>query len=92
MNVQKIPYKQLMTDLEDSKADIINCQTALKMGILEVQGFRVQKRLDDNKNFIEIINKEIQRRIETGEVSLEPGTSGFKLVQNFADSNHDTGN
>ena len=70
MDIQEIPYKQLITDLEDSKADIINCQTALCMGIIEVKGSSVQKRLNDNKKFIEIINKEIQRRAEIGEVPL----------------------
>ena len=62
-DIKTIPDDVLEKDLEDSYKDVLDCTTALKVGVTNYSGGSVQERLDNNKQFIEVIETEIQRRI-----------------------------
>ena len=62
MDITTIPKEELEKDLKDSIADIVICSKALAIGIKEHKGTSVQERLKDNKYFVEVISKELDRR------------------------------
>lgn len=62
--IEDIPTHELKSDLDDSYADIMNCEAALKLGITQHNGYDIQERLDRNKRFIEVITAELERRGE----------------------------
>ena len=64
-----ISTDELKKDLSDSEKDILVCQQALDLGIFNYSGGSVKERLEDNKRFIEIITKELNRRVND-----HPGT------------------
>ncbi len=61
-DIKTIPDDVLEKDLEDSYKDVLDCTTALKVGVTNYSGGSVQERLDNNKQFIKVIEAEIQRR------------------------------
>ena len=69
INLSLIPIETLNKDLLESKEDILVCQQALDLGIFNYSGGSVKERLEDNKRFIEIITKELNRRVND-----HPGT------------------
>jgi len=57
-----IPEAELLADLQESKNDIVACETAIKIGVLDYSGGSVKDRLEKNKEFVKIINAELERR------------------------------
>lgn len=70
-DITKIPEEELRKDLEDSYADIINCEAALLVSITSYSGGSVQERLDANKGFIEAISVELARRQKSSVIQKE---------------------
>ncbi len=62
VNIQTIPDDKLRKDLKESFEDIDVCVKAIAIGITKYSGGEVKKRLDDNKQFVKIIEAEIERR------------------------------
>jgi hypothetical protein len=65
-----IPTDELKKDLLESKEDILVCQQALDLGIFNYSGGLVKDRLEDNKRFIEIITKELDRRVKENDSTI----------------------
>jgi len=55
-DITTIPEEEFRKDLQDSYADIINCEAALKLEITAYSGGSVQSRLDANKHFVKVIS------------------------------------
>jgi len=62
VDITTIPEEQLRKDLEESYADIMACEAALRIGVTTYSGGSMQKRLDANRGFIKAIEKELARR------------------------------
>lgn len=62
IDITKIPEEELRKDLEDSYADILACEAALRLGLESYSGGKVEHRLNSNKYFVEVITAELQRR------------------------------
>ena len=69
-DITTIPEEELRKDLQDSYADILACESALKLGITSYSGGSVQKRLDANKHFVQVISAELERRGKSSVVIL----------------------
>lgn len=63
-DITKIPLERLKKDLQDSRSDISTCEAALSLGIKNYSGGSVEKRLNANKHFVDMITKELDRRGE----------------------------
>ena len=61
-DIKTIPDNELKKDLDDSYKDVLDCTTALRVGVVDYSGGSVQEQLDKNKQFIKVIEAEIQRR------------------------------
>jgi hypothetical protein len=64
IDITTIPIDTLQKDLHDSEIDIIVCQQALDNGIYSYSGGFVEERLKANKHFVEVIMRELNRRID----------------------------
>lgn len=62
-DITLIPIETLEKDLQESRDDISICEIALTQGIETYSGGSVKERLEDNKRFVEVITKEIKRRL-----------------------------
>ena len=63
VDITKLPMSELLADLEESRLDASNCQTALEMGIvLYGDGQSVERRLKVNRQIILKIEGELGRR------------------------------
>lgn len=62
VDIKTLSDKELEKDLLDSHEDIEICTFSLLNGITKYSGGSVQKRLDDNKYFVEVITTELNRR------------------------------
>ena len=64
IDIKTIPDGTLKKDLEDSYKDVMDCTTALRLGVTtyDYDSASVQERLDINKQFIKVIEAEIKRR------------------------------
>jgi hypothetical protein len=70
INLALIPIETLEKDLLESKEDILVCQQALDLGITNYSGGSIKDRLEDNKRFIEIITKELDRRVKENDSTI----------------------
>lgn len=61
-DISSIPIEELEKDLAESEVDIAICQLALDQGITSYSQGLVVGRLSDNKHFVDLISKELQRR------------------------------
>ena len=62
MDIAKIPDSELLDDLKATCADIIACQTALKLGITMNRDDDIKKRLTANFAIKAAIQTELDRR------------------------------
>lgn len=63
--VSTIPEEKIREDWTAALVDIAVCETALAAGIQEYSGkFSVLERLNDNKQHIEVMRWELERRAE----------------------------
>ena len=62
IDIKTISDETLKKDLDDSYKDIVDCTNALNVGVTNYSGGSVQERLDDNKQFVIVIEAEIKRR------------------------------
>ena len=62
MDITKIPDQELLNDLEATYADIIACQTALKLGITMNRDDDIKERLRVNLAIKALIQTELDRR------------------------------
>ena len=58
-----IPTAELEKDLQESRSDISACEVALTQNIKSYSGGSVEERLKANKHFVEVISKELNRRL-----------------------------
>jgi hypothetical protein len=82
-DLSHIPNQELLSDLCETQLDIQLCREALSLGILEYSGGKVINRLQDNKEILTRIRREIEGRkiplvqIETGgQIGLAPLNTG----------------
>jgi hypothetical protein len=66
-DITSIPTHTLEKDLRESRDDIRACEDALMFGIERYSSGSVKERLDDNKRFVTVITKELNRRNNTNE-------------------------
>lgn len=64
IDITTISTDILERDLHESEIDISTCKLALDTGITKYSCGLVEQRLKDNKNFVSIIMRELNRRIE----------------------------
>ena len=57
-----ISLGELLKDLKESLYDIVVCEAAIAMGITTYSAGNVQERLDKNKQFVKVIELELERR------------------------------
>jgi len=62
LDIKTIPDDRLKQDLDDSYKDIMDCTTALKVGVTQYSGGSIEERLNKNKHFVKVITAEIKRR------------------------------
>lgn len=63
-DISQIPQQELLDDRAASAADIEVCKLALLHGVKKYgNGHSVESRLNKNQNIINVINKELARRI-----------------------------
>lgn len=65
MKIELIPTEELIKDRQESIDDIRCCQGALSLGITRYRTGRVSDRLESNKGFVVVIDKELERRNES---------------------------
>ena len=72
-SLEHISDETLQNDLLETVADIMTCETALRMGITAYSKGSVEQRLKSNKVILDIINNEIERRrTAVGAVGANP--------------------
>jgi hypothetical protein len=78
VDITTIPTDTLEKDLRESENDISICQLALDNGINNYSGGLVEERLKSNRHFVEVIMKELGRRAEIKENTVQepPATLG----------------
>jgi hypothetical protein len=69
-DISNIPEEELRKDLQDSYADIIACEAAMRIGVETYSGGSVQKRLNANRGFIKVIEAELARRGKSAVVAM----------------------
>jgi len=62
-DITTIPTDVLEKDLQESRSDISVCEVALMQNIKSYSGGSVEERLKANKHFVEVISKELNRRL-----------------------------
>ena len=62
VDMSKFSMAELRADLAETEEDIALCDLALKIGIREYSGGRVQERLDTNLKIEALIETELERR------------------------------
>ena len=72
IDIATIPEDELRSDLCDSYRDIQVCEFALLHDVTAYSGGDVQKRLDANKHFVQVIEAELLRRGKSTVVVLPP--------------------
>lgn len=63
MDITTISTETLEKDLQESVVDIKTCEVALLQGIQTYSEGSVEERLRLNKHFVEVISKELKRRV-----------------------------
>lgn len=61
-NIEDISNAELLDDLKASYIDIVLCEFAMAMGVVEVKGVTLQYRRDTNKKMTTLISNELARR------------------------------
>lgn len=61
-DITEIPENKLLKDKDESYKDIINCEAVLKIGVKNYSGGSVLERLNVNKEIINKIDNELDRR------------------------------
>ena len=77
MDITTIPTSKLEKDLEESQNDIGICQMVLDLGLETYSGGSIEERIKDNRHFVDVITKELQRR------------EGSKALKNLAENQQD---
>ena len=65
MDITTIPTSELEKDLQDSLEDIRTCENAMIVGIQTYSGGSVKDRLLTNKNIVDKITAELNKRRDT---------------------------
>lgn len=67
-DITTLSLTELEKDREDSLRDITACTSALMIGITFYSGGSVKSRLRKNEMFVSVIDAELKRRKEGGDV------------------------
>lgn len=67
MDIRSIPTNELISDLNETRADIRLCELALELAVTEYGEASVNLRLEANRRIESMIKTELDRRREEGD-------------------------